>query len=161
MLLSSYFFILGIFALAHMVSPLILKLIPSAVPVIPFHLKFTQGEGEDMEIIMDYNFNTHDLAQEAIRGNIIASWGFILSGFSPVFSCVSFCFCCARMDFLWLFPYCGLLSMYWNFFLFLSLYSWLFSDADDESLQQSFLVSFCNHLNFFSIFPFWKIRAFY
>ena len=61
MLLSSYFFILGIFALAHMVSLLILKLIPSAVPVIPFHLKFTQGEGEDMEIIMDYNFNTHDL----------------------------------------------------------------------------------------------------
>jgi minor histocompatibility antigen H13 len=61
MLLSSYFFVLGIFALAHMVSPLILKLIPSAVPVIPFHLKFTQGEGDDLEIIMDYNFNTHDL----------------------------------------------------------------------------------------------------
>jgi len=61
MLLSSYFFVLGIFALAHMVSPLILKLIPSAVPMVPFHLKFTQGEGEDLEIIMDYNFNTHDL----------------------------------------------------------------------------------------------------
>jgi len=61
MLLTSYFFILGIFALAHMVSPLLLKLIPSAVPMIPFHLKFTQGEGDDLEVVMDYNFNTHDL----------------------------------------------------------------------------------------------------
>jgi minor histocompatibility antigen H13 len=61
MLLTSYFFVLGIFALAHMVSPLLLKLIPSAVPMIPFHLKFTQGEGDGFEVIMDYNFNTHDL----------------------------------------------------------------------------------------------------
>ena len=42
MLLTAYFFVLGIFALAHMVSPLVLKLVPAAVPVIPFHLKFTQ-----------------------------------------------------------------------------------------------------------------------
>ena len=42
LLLSFYFLVLGIFALSHMMSPVILKLIPSAVPVIPFHLKFTQ-----------------------------------------------------------------------------------------------------------------------
>ena len=42
LLLSFYFLILGIFALSHMMSPVILKLVPSAVPVIPFHLKFTQ-----------------------------------------------------------------------------------------------------------------------
>ena len=42
LLLSFYFLVLGIFALSHMMSPIILKLIPSAVPVIPFHLKFTQ-----------------------------------------------------------------------------------------------------------------------
>merc|ERR1719361_3339034 len=39
LLLSFYFLVLS-----HMMSPVILKLIPSAVPVIPFHLKFTQGE---------------------------------------------------------------------------------------------------------------------
>ena len=42
LLLSFYFLVLGIFALSHMMSPVILKLVPSAVPVIPFHLKFTQ-----------------------------------------------------------------------------------------------------------------------
>lgn len=44
-----------------MISPVVLKMIPAAVPVIPFHLKFTQGEGEAMETVVDYKFNTHDL----------------------------------------------------------------------------------------------------
>merc|ERR1711988_697446 len=44
-----------------MMSPVILKLIPSAVPVIPFHLKFTQGEGDSKEAVLDYQFSTHDL----------------------------------------------------------------------------------------------------
>lgn len=61
MLLSFYFLVLGIFALSHMVSPVVLKLIPSAVPVIPFHLQFTQGEGDARESVVDYQFNTHDL----------------------------------------------------------------------------------------------------
>jgi len=61
MLLSFYFLVLGIFALSHMVSPVVLKLVPSAVPVIPFHLQFTQGEGDARESVVDYQFNTHDL----------------------------------------------------------------------------------------------------
>merc|ERR1719233_2204706 len=61
MLLSFYFLVLGIFALSHMVSPVILKLVPLAVPVIPFHLQFTQGEGDARESVVDYQFNTHDL----------------------------------------------------------------------------------------------------
>merc|ERR1719266_1453491 len=61
MLLSFYFLVLGIFALSHMVSPFVLKLVPSAVPVIPFHLQFTQGEGDARESVVDYQFNTHDL----------------------------------------------------------------------------------------------------
>jgi len=61
LLLSFYFLVLGIFALAHMVSPVLLPLIPSSIPVIPFHLKFTQGEGEESTPVMDYHFNTHDL----------------------------------------------------------------------------------------------------
>ena len=35
--------------------------VPAAVPVIPFHLKFTQGEGENKESVLDYEFTTHDL----------------------------------------------------------------------------------------------------
>merc|ERR550519_1140018 len=61
MLLTFYFFILGIFALSHMMSPVILRSIPAALPKIPFHLKFTQGEGESLEAVIDYEFNTHDL----------------------------------------------------------------------------------------------------
>ena len=63
MLLSFYFLVLGIFALSHMVSPVVLKLVPSAVPVIPFHLQFTQGEGDAKESVVDYQFNTHDLVR--------------------------------------------------------------------------------------------------
>merc|ERR1712037_1087655 len=55
------FLVLGIFALSHMVSPVVLKLVPSALPVIPFHLQFTQGEGDARESVVDYQFNTHDL----------------------------------------------------------------------------------------------------
>merc|ERR1711962_657786 len=61
LLLSSYFLVLGIFALSHMMSPVVLKLVPSAIPVIPFNLKFTQGEGDAKESVIDYQFNTHDL----------------------------------------------------------------------------------------------------
>merc|ERR1712080_336673 len=61
MLLSFYFLVLGIFALSHMMSPVVLKLIPSTIPIVPFHLKFTQGEGDSKESVLDYQFNTHDL----------------------------------------------------------------------------------------------------
>jgi len=61
LLLTFYFFLLGIFALSHMLSPLVLQSVPSSVPIIPFHLKFTQGDGEAKEVIIDYEFNTHDL----------------------------------------------------------------------------------------------------
>merc|ERR1719402_2189569 len=61
LLLTFYFFLLGIFALSHMLSPLVLKMVPRAVPVIPFHLKFTQGTGEAKEAILDYEFDSHDL----------------------------------------------------------------------------------------------------
>ena len=63
MLLSFCFLVRGIFALSHMVSPFVLKLIPSAVPIIPFHLQFTLGEGEAKESVVDYQFNTHDLVK--------------------------------------------------------------------------------------------------
>jgi minor histocompatibility antigen H13 len=70
LLLTFYFFVLGIFALSHMTSPIILKLIPGAVPVIPFHLRFDQGEGETKEVVLDYEFNTHDLVCVALCSGV-------------------------------------------------------------------------------------------
>ena len=48
LLLSIYFFVLGIFALSHMVGPTITKFIPSSVPRIQYRLHFTQGEGDQV-----------------------------------------------------------------------------------------------------------------
>ena len=59
MFLSFYFLVLGIFALSHMVSPVVLKLILTAVPVIPYDQQFTQGEGDARESVVDHQLNTH------------------------------------------------------------------------------------------------------
>ena len=51
LLLSIYFFVLGIFALSHMVGPTITKFIPSSVPRIQYRLHFTQGEGDQVRSV--------------------------------------------------------------------------------------------------------------
>ena len=48
LLLSVYFFVLGIFALSHMISPGVKKLLPtSLVPMENYHLEFLSGEGDE------------------------------------------------------------------------------------------------------------------
>jgi minor histocompatibility antigen H13 len=49
LLLSVYFFVLGIFALSHMISPRVKKmLVPiTIIPNENYHLEFLSGEGED------------------------------------------------------------------------------------------------------------------
>jgi len=61
LLLTGYFFILGVMSLAHLLSPLINSLMPAAVPKIPFHLLFTRGKGKTKEDIINYKFTTHDM----------------------------------------------------------------------------------------------------
>ncbi|ALC38532.1 Spp [Drosophila busckii] len=61
LLLTGYFFILGVIALAHLLSPVLNSLMPAAVPKIPFHIHFTQGEGKHKEDIINYKFSTHDI----------------------------------------------------------------------------------------------------
>lgn len=62
LLLSVYFFVLGIFALTHMVAPSFSRILPAGlVPRIPYHLVFTQGEGKDKEDVLNFEFTTHDL----------------------------------------------------------------------------------------------------
>ena len=47
LLLSVYFFVLGVFALTHMISPVAKKLLPtSLIPMESYHLDFMSGEGE-------------------------------------------------------------------------------------------------------------------
>ena len=46
LLLSVYFFVLGIFALSHMISPAVKKMLPSVIPNENYHLEFVSGSGE-------------------------------------------------------------------------------------------------------------------
>lgn len=70
MLLTGYFFFLGVLALTHMLSPVISKLIPGSVPSIPFHLLFTMGKGPQAEDLLNYEFNSHDLVTMALCSGI-------------------------------------------------------------------------------------------
>lgn len=61
LLLTGYFFILGVLALAHLISPVVSSLIPASLPSIPFHIQFTQGEREKKKHLIDYKFSTYDI----------------------------------------------------------------------------------------------------
>lgn len=61
LLLTGYFFFLGVIALAHLLSPIVNSLMPAAVPKIPFHIHFTKGEGKNKEDLINYKFSTHDI----------------------------------------------------------------------------------------------------
>jgi minor histocompatibility antigen H13 len=69
-LLMSYFFVLGVLALAHIVSPYLSKLIPETdfLPNIPYHLLFTRGEVEEKEDLIDVKFTTFDIVSVGVCG---------------------------------------------------------------------------------------------
>ncbi|KAI8034920.1 minor histocompatibility antigen H13 [Drosophila gunungcola] len=72
-LLTGYFFVLGVIALAHLLSPVINSLMPAAVPKVPFHILFTKGEGKHKEDIVNYKFSTHDIVCLVIS-SVIGVW---------------------------------------------------------------------------------------
>lgn len=61
LLLTGYFFFLGILALAHILSPFFNRLLQNSLPANHYHLLFTQGKDDDTEDILNYKFNNHDL----------------------------------------------------------------------------------------------------
>lgn len=61
LLLTGYFFFLGVLALAHILSPLINKFLPENFPNIPYHLIFSKGSGEQKENMINYEFDHKDL----------------------------------------------------------------------------------------------------
>lgn len=73
LLLTFYFFCLGILALCHLVSPVISKLVPAAIPNIPYHLRFTQGGPEGNKDIINYKFSSHDVVC-VLCCSLIGAW---------------------------------------------------------------------------------------
>lgn len=73
LLLTGYFFFLGVLALTHLLSPVIGKLVPAAIPNIPFHIMFKQGEGDNAQYIIDYRFSTYDVVSLAAC-SLVGAW---------------------------------------------------------------------------------------
>uniref|UniRef100_A0A336LH20 CSON007940 protein n=1 Tax=Culicoides sonorensis TaxID=179676 RepID=A0A336LH20_CULSO len=62
LLLTGYFFLLGVMALTHLLTPFCSPLFPKSFKLIPYHLLFVRGEGKDKEALIDFKFTTHDVA---------------------------------------------------------------------------------------------------
>uniref|UniRef100_UPI00398F3ABC minor histocompatibility antigen H13 isoform X2 n=1 Tax=Pristiophorus japonicus TaxID=55135 RepID=UPI00398F3ABC len=73
LLLSLYFFILGILALSHTLSPAMNKVFPANLPNKQYQLLFTQGTGETKEEIVNYEFDTKDLVCLAFS-SVVGVW---------------------------------------------------------------------------------------
>ncbi|XP_051914759.1 minor histocompatibility antigen H13 isoform X2 [Hippocampus zosterae] len=73
LLLSVYFFVLGVLALSHTISPLLSRVIPSSVPNKQYQLLFTQGTGENKEEIINYEFDTNNLVCLLASG-VVGVW---------------------------------------------------------------------------------------
>lgn len=61
LLLTGYFFFLGVLALSHILSPVVNKLLPASFPNVPYRIHFTRGKGEQTEDMIDYEFDHKDL----------------------------------------------------------------------------------------------------
>merc|ERR1712045_355018 len=71
LLLSGYFFVLGIFALSHMAGTWASeKLWSRLIPMEHFCFQFTRGKGPENEEIAKYDFSTHDLVTLAISTGV-------------------------------------------------------------------------------------------
>ncbi|XP_066527121.1 minor histocompatibility antigen H13 isoform X2 [Hoplias malabaricus] len=73
LLLSMYFFVLGILALSHTMSPFMNRVIPANLPNKQYQLLFTQGSGESKEEIINYEFDTKDLICLGIS-SVVGVW---------------------------------------------------------------------------------------
>ncbi|XP_032074691.1 minor histocompatibility antigen H13 isoform X1 [Thamnophis elegans] len=73
LLLSMYFFVLGILALSHTISPVMNKFFPTSFPSKQYQLLFTQGSGEAKEEIVNYEFDTKDLVCLVVS-SVVGVW---------------------------------------------------------------------------------------
>ncbi|KAG9467267.1 hypothetical protein GDO78_015267 [Eleutherodactylus coqui] len=68
-----YFFILGVLALAHTISPAMNRIFPENFPNKQYQLLFTQGSGDSKEEIVNYEFDTRDLVCLVLSG-VVGVW---------------------------------------------------------------------------------------
>ncbi|RVE49191.1 hypothetical protein evm_006198 [Chilo suppressalis] len=62
LLLTVYFFFLGVLALSHLLSPIISFVVPASVPNVSYHIHFTRaGDGGSRSDIINYKFTSYDV----------------------------------------------------------------------------------------------------
>ncbi|XP_068620147.1 minor histocompatibility antigen H13 [Battus philenor] len=61
LLLTGYFFFLGVLALSHLLSPIIALVVPASIPNVPYHVHFTRGERDGRSDIINYKFTSYDV----------------------------------------------------------------------------------------------------
>jgi hypothetical protein len=57
----------------HVYSPVVSKLVPAAIPNIPFHITFKQGEGELAQYLINYRFSSYDVVSLAAC-SLVGAW---------------------------------------------------------------------------------------
>ncbi|XP_003978629.1 minor histocompatibility antigen H13 isoform X4 [Takifugu rubripes] len=70
LLLSLYFFVLGILALSHTMSPLMGRIFPESFPNKQYQLLFTQCSGESRQELLNYEFDTKNLVSLIISSAV-------------------------------------------------------------------------------------------
>ncbi|BFY99520.1 hypothetical protein BsWGS_02560 [Bradybaena similaris] len=73
LLLTAYFFFLGVLALAHIAGPVFSKLFPATFPNKEYSLVLTQGASPKKEDLLNYQFDRKDLVTLAICG-LVGIW---------------------------------------------------------------------------------------
>lgn len=73
LLLTTYFFFLGVLALAHLASPIISKLVSGMFQNEDYHLLLHQGKGEKKEDLINFEFDRRDIVSLAVCG-VIGVW---------------------------------------------------------------------------------------
>lgn len=73
LLLSVYFFVLGILALSHTMSPLMASVFPASFPNKQYQLLFIQGSGESREEIVNYEFDTKNMVC-LLMSSVVGVW---------------------------------------------------------------------------------------
>ncbi|XP_012278893.1 minor histocompatibility antigen H13 [Orussus abietinus] len=73
LLMTGYFFFLGVLALCHLMSPLITSLVPAAIPKTQYQIRFTKSLDDGVDDIINYMFDLHDIVC-LICCSLVGAW---------------------------------------------------------------------------------------
>jgi len=73
LLLTVYFFLIGIVCISNLLRPFVAPFIPSSFPNANYHMILVEGKGEDNQNLLDFKFDRIDLVDLGLAA-IIGVW---------------------------------------------------------------------------------------